>query len=178
MIMSEVDGPDGKGLSGETRHRIAYLRSHRDEISGRLISVTARCGMMYITKQLARFNIGAGQAFLLAELFIKDDVSQDVVRCILKMDRGTITRAMQRLEDLGYISRRQDTNDRRVVRVSVTEKARKIEEEFFAVLFSWNQGILKGVSAGEESLVVSILRRMSANAEAMARGCEGMGAGE
>ncbi len=163
--------PENVETTDDVQRRIAYLRTHRDEIAGRLISVTARCGMMYITKQLARFKIGTGQAFILAELFIKDDVSQDDIRCLLKMDKGTITRAMQRLEDLEYISRRQDDHDRRVVRVYVTEKARAIEREFFGVLYSWNQGILKGVGAEEEQVALSVLRRMAENAEVMARGC-------
>ncbi len=159
-------------VSEEVQARIDYLRTHRDEIAGRLISATARCGMMFITKRLARFGIGTGQAFIMAELFIKDEVSQDSVRCILKMDKGTITRAMQRLEDLGFITRSQDGQDRRVVRVFVTEKARAIEREFFAVLYSWNEGILEGVSAEEEELALSVLRKMAENAEVMAHGCQ------
>jgi DNA-binding MarR family transcriptional regulator len=170
--MSDKKSPDTEAPSEEVQKRIEYLRSHRDEIAGRLVGVTARCGMMYVTKRLARFGVGSGQAFILAELFIKDDVSQDEIRCILKMDKGTITRAMQRLEDLGFISRKQDAYDRRVVRVFVTEKARAIEQEFFAVLYSWNQGILKGVRREEEAAALSVLRKMAANAELMAHGCE------
>jgi len=172
MNTPNSDHPEERALSPEALKRIGYLRTHRDEIAGRLISVTARCGIMYLTKALAHLGMGWGQAFIMAELFNRDDVSQDEVRGVLKMDKGTITRAMQRLEDMGFISRKQDSHDRRVVRVSVTEKARNIEREFFGVLYAWNQGILKGVSAEEEQVALSVLRKMAANAEVMAHGCE------
>jgi DNA-binding MarR family transcriptional regulator len=108
----------------------------------------------------------------MAELFVRDDVSQDEIRGIIKMDKGTVTRAMQRLEDLGFISRRQDEHDRRVVRVMITEKARAIEPELYAVLDEWNEGILKGISDEEQRAAVSVLQRMAANAESMARNFE------
>ena len=154
----------------EVQRRIAYLRSHREEIAGRLVSVTARCGMMHITKGLARFKIGTGQAFILAELFNREGLSQEEVRAVLKMDKGTITRGLQRLEENGFIARRHDREDRRVVRVHVTERARAIEQEFFEVLYGWNEGILNGLSGAEQEQVLSLLQRMAANAESMARG--------
>jgi DNA-binding MarR family transcriptional regulator len=172
MSTPDKNDPGSNASPPQVQERIHYLRTHREEIAGRLISVTARCGMMYMTKRLARFGIGSGQAFILAELFNKDDVSQDEVRCLVKTDKGTITRAIQRLEDLGFISRKQDSHDRRVVRVFVTEKARGIEQEFFAVLHSWNEGILKGVTTEEERMALSVLGKMAANAEIMAHGCE------
>jgi DNA-binding MarR family transcriptional regulator len=159
-------------MNEDAQQRMAYLRTHRDEIAGRLASMTTRCGMMYVAKRLARFKIGTGQAFIMAELYLRDDVSQDDVRSLVKMDKGTVTRAMQRLEDLGFILRRHDSDDRRVVRVLVTEAARAIEEDFFEVLFEWNEGILKGISEEEQQVAVSVLRRMAANAEVMAHGCQ------
>jgi DNA-binding MarR family transcriptional regulator len=159
-------------MNEDAQQRMAYLRTHRDEIAGRLASMTTRCGMMYVAKRLAQFKIGTGQAFIMAELYLRDDVSQDDVRSLVKMDKGTVTRAMQRLEDLGFILRRHDSDDRRVVRVLVTEAARAIEEDFFEVLFEWNEGILKGISEEEQQVAVSVLRRMAANAEVMAHGCQ------
>ncbi len=170
--MAVLDTGERGLCSEDALLRLQYLRTHREDIAGRLISATARCGIMYLTKALAHLGMGSGQAFIMAELFNRDDVSQDEVRCILKMDKGTITRALQRLEDLGFISRRQDCHDRRVVRVLVTEKARSIEQEFFRILYSWNEGILNGVSAEEEQMALSLLRKMAANAEMMAHGCE------
>lgn len=151
------------------KERIAYLKGHRDEIMGRLAAVTTRCGMMYISRRLERFDLGTGQAFILAELLYKDGLSQDDVRGIMKMDKGTVTRALQYLEKRGYIRREQDKEDRRVIRVYVTQKARTIEIDFFSILLEWNQAITQGLTQEELRQLISLMNRVAENAETMAR---------
>lgn len=160
-------------LSPEEKKQLMFhMKGHRNEILGRLAGVTARCGTMYITKRLASFNIGSSQAFILAELLHKDGLSQDDIRCLMKMDKGTVTRALQHLENCGFIHRGQDQEDRRVIRVFVTKKAQDFEHELYSVLLDWNTAIAKGLTKEEREQAISLMNRIAENAEAVARlGC-------
>ena len=166
--VNAVEDARQASVADETRRRIEYMKGHRDEILGRLAGIATRCAMMYISRRLTPFELGTGQAFILAELLWKDGRSQDDLRHVMKMDKGTVTRALQQLEDREYIHREHDEHDRRVTRVFVTDKARDIEHELFAILLEWNAAIAKGLTPEEQHQAAGLLRRIVANAEAMA----------
>ena len=79
-------------------------------------------------------------------------------------DRGTATRAVQKLEELGYIRRVGDPNDRRVVRLYVTEKARPVIEATLAARQRWNDILTRGMTSKQREAAKTLLVAMSQNA--------------
>ena len=79
-------------------------------------------------------------------------------------DRGTATRAVQKLEELGYIRRVGDPNDRRVVRLYVTEKARPVIEATLAARQRWNDILTQGMTSKQREAAKTLLVAMSQNA--------------
>nr|CAI78510.1 hypothetical protein [uncultured bacterium] len=66
----------------------------------------------------------------------------------------TITGIIDRLEDHGYVARKKDEDDRRVVNVSLTDKGRKVVHKFRRNIEERWQQILKNmpVEVGETAL--------------------------
>lgn len=85
----------------------------------------------------------------------------------LNVDPGAATRMLDRLEKKGFIGRCRSTEDRRVVHVTLTEEGRRVAGEVPKVLSQVLNDHLAGFSHDEWQLLLVLLRRMLANAEAL-----------
>ncbi len=149
--------------------RINVLKRNHDRFLVRLMSSISRTCIMYGSKAISHFGISMSQAIVLGELFSKNGCRQDDLRVFVTLDKGNITRALQRLEEYGLVQRRQDPVDRRVVRVYVTRKALSIELEMYALATLLDDKLTAGFTQEERETLVTLLLRIDANAKAMAK---------
>ena len=69
------------------------------------------------------------QYITMMALWEKDDLTVNQVGEILQLDNGTLTHLLKRLESKGYLTRKRNTEDERVVKIHLTEKGQKIKEK-------------------------------------------------
>ena len=69
------------------------------------------------------------QYLVLLQLWEQDDRTVKQLGEPLFLDSGTLTPMLKRMEAAGWIERRRDTGDERVVRVSLTDKGRAFREK-------------------------------------------------
>jgi DNA-binding MarR family transcriptional regulator len=79
------------------------------------------------------------------------------------LDKGTIARAARKLEAAGYISRIVDPDDRRAVRIFLTEKGEEIIPRLRAIEKEWASRVSNGLSAEEREQAESLMRRIARN---------------
>lgn len=70
-----------------------------------------------------------------------------------------ISKTLKSLEEKGYIERLSDKNDRRSVRISVTESGRSIVDSFFGNLFSLLDRATKDFTKDEIETMIDFLER-------------------
>lgn len=85
----------------------------------------------------------------------------------VSIDPGAATRMLDRLEKKGFVSRSRSTEDRRVVRVALTEAGHQAAGEVPKVLSQVLNEHLAGFSFDEWQTLLALLRRMLANAESL-----------
>ena len=87
---------------------------------GRNMSIAYRMANRFYDRVLAPWGIGCGQQFFLLRIYEHQGISMyDLARMGL-YDKGTVTRAVQKLEELGYVRCEADEHDRRFRRVVAT----------------------------------------------------------
>jgi len=69
------------------------------------------------------------QYLVLLELWEEDGRTVRQLGAPLFLDSGTLTPMLKRMEAAGWIDRRRDVDDERVVRVSLTDKGRAFQKE-------------------------------------------------
>ena len=69
------------------------------------------------------------QYITMMALWEKDDLTVNQVGAILRLDSGTLTALLKRLEYKGYLTRKRRTEDERVVKIYLKEKGRKTKEK-------------------------------------------------
>ncbi|GAA0730475.1 MarR family transcriptional regulator [Clostridium malenominatum] len=84
---------------------------------------------------------------------------------LLKIDKTSTTKAIQKLETQGYIERKKDLNDKRVIRLYPTEKGL---ESYDDIINEENKNIAicyKDFSEDEKNIVTELIMKMSNNIE-------------
>lgn len=131
---------------------------------GKWISCIFRIGQVFLDKCFSRYSIGSGHYAYLLFLYRHDNVTPDMISKYLNVDKGNTTRAIAKLESLGYVRREVVPQDRRSYRVLLTDSGRGLEPEIRQDLRHWGEMITHGFTAEEKQLAYSLLERMADNA--------------
>lgn len=106
-----------------------------------------------------------GQFIYLTRICENPGINMIDLTILLKMDKTSTTKAIQKLETEGYIERKKDTCDKRVIRLYSTEKGLKSYED---IIDEENKNIaicLKDFSTEEKNMVTELIMKMSKNIE-------------
>lgn len=128
------------------------------------ISAIYRYGQTYIGENTKKYNIGKGQwSFLTQLLFNCDGLTQEELSDKLYIDKANTARALKKLENAGYIYRKEDPEDARKKRVYVTDKAVEFEKEFHQIFKDFNKMLYKGFTESEKDMARDLLYKMLDN---------------
>ncbi|WP_053010687.1 MarR family winged helix-turn-helix transcriptional regulator [Methanosarcina barkeri] len=112
---------------------------YHNEFIGKFISFLYRYEQIFIGKKIEPYGIGSGQFPFLMRLYLEDGINQESLSSHQKIDKGTTTRAIQKLVDEGYVFRQRDKKDRRSYRIFLTEKGKKLEPEMKKIASEWEE---------------------------------------
>jgi MarR family transcriptional regulator, transcriptional regulator for hemolysin len=114
-------------------------------------------------------DLGFATAQLPVLTALKDGsrMSQSDLARWAKVEQPTMAQMLARMERDGIIRREPDPTDRRSSLISLTKQARSRLPAGRAILRQGNVEMTKGLSAREVVTLVSLLRRVLANVEAM-----------
>lgn len=82
------------------------------------------------------------------EYIYQKDIAQD-----LKMDNGLVTRNIRKLEDLEYVNRMEDNENRRQNKISLTDKGRKWTNNIRNEGIRREEEIMENTSISREKLI-------------------------
>jgi MarR family transcriptional regulator, transcriptional regulator for hemolysin len=83
----------------------------------------------------------------------------------LHIEGPTLTRHLDGLEEGGLVVRRRDADDRRAVRVELTEAGRARHSELLQAVIAFNKRLRAGLSEDEIARLRDLLTRLEANVE-------------
>lgn len=131
---------------------------------GKYISILYRQSQCYIANEFSPYGIGKGQYIFLHVLYEHDGMSQEELASFLKMDKGTTARAVDKLEENGYVVRKKNLEDKRAYHLYVTPKAMEMKSLFYEKLREWTNVVLRGINEKEQALFFEVLEKMMQNA--------------
>lgn len=87
-----------------------------------------------LDRELSPLGLSHGRYLYLFGLYLEDGRSQQSLADALAFDKAAVTRALSRLEQDGFIERRRNPGDRRVISVYLTEQGRKLRPQMESAL--------------------------------------------
>jgi DNA-binding MarR family transcriptional regulator len=131
----------------------------------REIGMLARCIQSISDINFKEFHLQKGQYIYLTRICENPGISLIDLATMLKVDKSSATKAIQKLEEAGYIAKKRDNDDKRLWRLFSQEKGMQV---YRAVISEENRNIrvcFKGFSDDEKESALSLARKMRENIE-------------
>lgn len=136
---------------------------------GYLISKTALyfriTGLQFFKEK--NFSITHEQFVILYILSIENGIYQRQLGKIALKDRPNITRLIDILEEKGLVYREIDPNNRRIVKLFITEEGKEQVNIIYPSILELNSIAMKGITAEEEAILKKLLETIRNNLDEM-----------
>ena len=125
------------------------------------ISMIQRNTKRYFDAVLENEPIGSGQQFFLSRIYENEGITMCDLAKIGQYDKGTVTKAIKKLVDIGYVSIVADEHDKRVRHLYTTKKAEDIINHTYELRDIWKKGLLSSLTNEEKENFISCLEKMA-----------------
>ena len=111
---------------------------------------------------LEELGLYHGQPRLLLALWREEGPTQSELADRLHVTPATITKMLQRMAEAGFVERRRDSADQRLVRVYLTDAGRAVQEQVQQVWAQMEREVLEGFGPEERGQLRAFLIRIRA----------------
>ena len=129
--------------------------------------------MIMEISRLLRFRVRQGEEegvmaqntarIVLAHLAVRDNLNQlDLVK-LTRLKAPTVSVLLRRMEQEGYVRRVPDEQDRRAVRVSLTEKGKEFDRRHLSRISTNDQTAMRGIDGEDQEALMRLLSRIRDN---------------
>ena len=129
-------------------------------------------GLTVATSRLAEialtpFGISSVEYGIMEGCLETDGITATELAADIDADVSVISRRVNTLVEAGLLSRLRTADDRRRVRLSLTEEGRSMTLRMAEQLRARESLMMRGIDEDERSVFVSVVRRMMANVEGL-----------
>ncbi|WP_416144773.1 MarR family winged helix-turn-helix transcriptional regulator [Planococcus koreensis] len=115
--------------------------------------------------EFKEFDLTKGQYLYIVRIFENPGIIQEQLIDLIKVDRSTATRALQKLEASGFIEKKSDLTNKKIKRLFPTEKGKSVYPFIKSENEYSDQMALEGFSQEETDAAFQLLQRIRKNVE-------------
>lgn len=130
---------------------------------GTFISIIHRTHMIYLNDKMKDLNLTAGQFPFLMALSHNEGITQDDMANHFHIDKGTVARALRKLEDNEFLYREIDQENRRRYLIYLTKKGKEVIPQIKSIDREWENLVCAKFSNDENGLLFEILQKLAIN---------------
>ncbi len=139
------------------------MNSNGTDSLGFLIHDSARLLRKHFEAKGSVYGLSAAQWRLMVRLVREEGVPQARLAELLEIEPISVSRLLDRMEEAGWVERRQDASDRRVRMIFPTDKSREAFAAIKSVAGDVYDAALAGLSAEERRVLVKALTTIVSN---------------
>lgn len=132
----------------------------------REVGAVARCVQSLSDVTFKKLALQRGQFVFLTRICESPGIHLLELSHLLKVDKATATKAVQKLEAEGYVRKEQNQTDKRMVQLFPTLRAQEAYPELIAEENRYLACCFAGMTKEEQMLAETLLRRIRENIEA------------
>jgi len=119
--------------------------------------------LSYFKAKLDEFGVTPVQYGILSCLWGKNGQTATEIAQKLCLDGSTITGILDRMENKGLLKRESDPNDRRAIRIVISDKGQQLQKPIGEVIEISNKQILDILLEEEQELFIESLKKIANN---------------
>lgn len=131
----------------------------------RKINIISRSEGLYRADKLKSDDLCSCHHSYVLAICHNPGMSQEKLAKHICINKSGVTRQLSYLEEKGYVERRADKNDKRVICVYPTEKMLKILPKVEEIVREWNEFIAEGLSENEIEVFSKVLEKIADKAQ-------------
>lgn len=158
-----AEGPAVGSQAGDPVVTDALLRQ---ESLGYQVNHLARLLANALATRIAPYGVVPGQFAQLLALFEQDGLTQRELCDRVRIEQATMAKTLQRMQRDGLVRCDPDPDDRRRIRVYLTDHARAIESDVTAAARAVNASATAGLTDDEAARYLSLTAQLIQNLEA------------
>jgi MarR family transcriptional regulator for hemolysin len=142
----------------------------RDDVDrnfGVLVHDVARLMRTAFDRRGRELGLTRSQWWLLTSLYVNEGCTQSELADFMEIEKATVGRLLDRLEEKDWVERRPDEVDRRVKRVFLTERVQGLMRQLRRIAADLRRDALAGVDEVERDRLVDTLIRIKGNIAAL-----------
>ena len=132
----------------------------------REVGAVARCVQSLSDVNFKKLALQRGQFVFLTRICESPGLHLLELSQLLKVDKATATKAVQKLEAEGYVRKEQNQTDKRMVHLFPTERAQEVYPELIAEENRYLARCFAGMTKDEQARAETLLQRIRENIEA------------
>ncbi|MYD94622.1 MAG: MarR family transcriptional regulator [Chloroflexi bacterium] len=133
---------------------------------GFLVGSLASAMRTGLNRELASLNISSAQWAILDACHEEEADTLTSLARVIPLDSASISRHVDRLVRVGLVQRSRSTQDRRLVRLSLTDEGNRLVPELAERVQANNAKFLAGITKREQEAMMRTIRRMLESAQA------------
>lgn len=133
------------------------------ETIGYLLVQAAKEHRGRVSNAFSDLGIHVGQDMVLLQLWGEDGVSPTELANRLRVEPGTVSKVLSRMEKVDLVTRRRDPRDARSFKVYLTENGKDLREPVNSRWEGVEDRMLKGLSPEERALLRRLLSQVRDN---------------
>jgi DNA-binding MarR family transcriptional regulator len=138
----------------KTRDAISLISKIRQKVNGFIVSEISQNGIE---------GIVVSHGDIIYALFAKEKLTMAEIAEKIGKDKSTVTALVDKLVRLGYVTKERDTEDTRVVYVTLTTKGHELEPVFETISHEMLNVFYSNVSEEEKEELIRILSKIESN---------------
>lgn len=124
------------------------------------LSKASQAGTRFWTQKVSELQLTAVQGMVIRFLYDEDRIASIDLGKKINIDSATLTGILDRLEAGRFIERTQNPDDRRCIRIHLTEKGRRTGEKVARLMEEANADFLSGFNECEVVALRSLLSKV------------------
>lgn len=133
---------------------------------GFLIHDVARLMRVAFDRRGRELGLTRSQWWVLTALYAKEGVTQSELASFMELEKATLGRLLDRLEEKQWIERRPDRIDRRIKRVYLTDRVQGLMRSLRAIAAEIRNDATTGIDRDRHEAFVDTLLQIKANLHA------------
>ncbi len=126
-----------------------------------IMDVATRRITKFYNRRLRKFGITYNHLFILKCLWEQEGVNVKDLSKQLFLDSSSLTGHLDRMERTGLVARKDDPNDRRAVRIFLTDKGRRLKPQLEPIGKELKETLQKGQPEDKVAAFTAALRHIS-----------------
>lgn len=125
------------------------------------VSILHRNTNRYFSSLLEKHRIGSGQQFFLLRIFENEGITMYDLAKLGNYDKGTVTKAVKKLADEGYVVVSVDAQDKRIRHLRTTPKAIPLIESLYQMRDEWVNKLFDPLDEATQGQLLDHLKKMA-----------------